>query len=200
MSSPSVQLISTASDGDRKLMQRLLKEEKMDVNVGDWDELTPIIPTASAGHLDIVKLLLKEGMDVNAKDKDGIMALMEASIMGHAKIVDLLLKEGRGEGQSDVVKSLLKKDTNANNARSDGIPALMTTSVGRHITVVKLLLENGMDAQYVDGEWVMQLMNTAKNGMTDVLTLLGESKLARADGRDKEYLFKDGKAIVNAMY
>jgi serine/threonine-protein phosphatase 6 regulatory ankyrin repeat subunit B len=57
------------------------------VNVRDWDELTALIPAASAGHLDICKFLVKEGIDVNAKDKDGITALMEASIMGHGKIV-----------------------------------------------------------------------------------------------------------------
>ncbi|KAL3801144.1 hypothetical protein ACHAW5_011092 [Stephanodiscus triporus] len=202
MSSPGARLIGAASDGDRKLVQRLLKEEKMDVNVRDWDELTPIIPAASAGHLDVVKLLLKEGADVNAKDKDGITALMEASIMGHAKIVDLLLKEGAevdapansgvtalwlaaGEGRSDVMRSLLRKDADANNARSDGISALMTASVGGHVEAVKLLLENGADARFADGEGVTPLMNAAENGTTAVLRLLVESKSARADGGDK---------------
>ncbi len=42
-------------------MQRLLKEERMDVNTWDWDKLTPLIPATSAGHVDIVKLLLREG-------------------------------------------------------------------------------------------------------------------------------------------
>ncbi len=42
-------------------MQRLLKEERMDVNTWDWDKLTPLIPAASAGHVDVVKLLLREG-------------------------------------------------------------------------------------------------------------------------------------------
>ncbi len=42
-------------------MQRLLKEERMDVNTRDWDELTLLIPAASTGHIDVVKLLLREG-------------------------------------------------------------------------------------------------------------------------------------------
>ena len=66
MSSPSAHLIGAASDGDKKLVQRLLKEEKMDVNVRHWDKLTPLILASSAGHLDVVKLLLKEGADINA--------------------------------------------------------------------------------------------------------------------------------------
>lgn len=198
MSSPGARLIGAASDGDKKLVQKLLKEENMDVNVRDWDELTPLIPAASAGHLDVVKLLLKEGADVNAKDKDGINALMEASIMGHTKIVDLLLKEGvevdapansgvtalwlaSGEGKVDVMKSLLKKDADANNARSDNISALMTASVGGHADAVKLLVENGADARFADGEGVTPLMNAAENGTASVLKLLVESKSATKD-------------------
>ncbi len=47
--------------GQEKLVQRLLKEERMDVNTRDWDKLTPLIPATCAGHIDIVKLLLREG-------------------------------------------------------------------------------------------------------------------------------------------
>ncbi len=42
-------------------MQRLLKEERMDVNTRDWDELMPLIPAASTGHVNVIKLLLREG-------------------------------------------------------------------------------------------------------------------------------------------
>jgi ankyrin repeat protein len=202
MSSPGARLIGAASDGDKKMVQKLLKEEKIDVNVRDWDELTPLIPAASAGHLEVVKLLLKEGADVNAKDKDGITALMEASIMGHVKIVDLLLKEGAevdapansgvtalwlasGEGRTDVMKSLLKKDADANNARSDNISALMTASVGGHADAVKMLLDNGADARFTDGEGVTPLMNAAENGTTAVLKLLVESSSSKKDEETK---------------
>ena len=202
MSSPGARLIGAASDGDRKLVQRLLKEEKLDVNSRDWDELTPLIPAASAGHVDIVKLLLKEGADVNAKDKDGITALMEASIMGHGKIVDLLLKDGAevdapansgvtalwlaaGEGRLDVMRSLLKKMADPNNVRSDDISVLMTASVGGHVDAVKLLLDNGADARFTDGEGVTPLMNAAENGTAAVLRALVESNSAKSDEKTK---------------
>ena len=51
MSSPGARLIGAASDGDKKLVQKLLKEENMDVNVRDWDELTPLIPRRLRGTL-----------------------------------------------------------------------------------------------------------------------------------------------------
>ena len=196
MSAPGARLIGAASDGDKKLVQKLLKEEKIDVNVRDWDELTPLIPAASAGHLEVVKLLLKEGADVNAKDKDGITALMEASIMGKVKVVEYLLKEGAevdspansgvtalwlasGEGRADVMKALLKKDADPNNARSDNISALMTAAVGGHTDAVKLLLEHGADVRYADAEGVTPLMNAAENGTVSVLKLLVGSNSAK---------------------
>ena len=202
MSSPGARLIGAASDGDKKLVQKLLKEEKMDINVRDWDELTPLIPAASAGHFDVVKFLLKEGADVNAKDKDGITALMEASIMGKLKVVELLLKEGAevdapansgvtalwlasGEGRADVMKALLKKDADPNNARSDNISALMTAAVGGHVDAVKLLLDAGADVRYTDGEGVTPLMNAAENGTVAVLKLLVESNSAKKDAETK---------------
>ena len=203
MSSPGARLIGAASDGDKKLVQKLLKEDKdVNVNVRDWDELTPLIPAASGGHYDVVKLLLKEGADVNAKDKDGITALMEAGIQGHTKIVDLLLKEGAtvdapansgvtalwlsaGEGKVDVLKSLLKKDADPNNVRSDNISVLMTASVGGHADAVKLLLDNGADARFADAEGVTPLMNAAENGTASVLKLLINSDSAKKDEETK---------------
>lgn len=204
MSSTGARLIGAASDGDKKLVQKLLKEDKdnIDVNVRDWDDLTPIIPAASAGHLDVVKLLIKAGADVNAKDKDGITALMEAGIHSHTKVLDLLIKEGAevdatantgvtalwlasGEGKVDVLKTLLKKDADPNNVRSDNISVLMTASVGGHADAVKLLLEHGADPRFTDAEGVTPLMNAAENGTAAVLKLLIESNTAKADEETK---------------
>jgi len=203
MSSSGARLIGAASDGNKKLIQKLLKEDKeLNVNVRDWDELTPLIPAAAGGHYDVVKLLLKEGADVNAKDKDGITALMEASIKGHTKVIDLLVKEGAtvdvttnsgvtalwlaaGEGRVDVIKSLLKKDADPNNARSDNISVLMTASIGGHTEVVKLLLDAGADARYTDAEGITPLMNAAENGTVATLKLLLNSKSAKADEETK---------------
>ena len=51
----------SATSAVEKVVQRLLKEERMDVNTRDWDELMPLIPAASTGHVNVIKLLLREG-------------------------------------------------------------------------------------------------------------------------------------------
>jgi len=192
MASPAARLIGAASDGDKKTLQSLLKEDPALVNVRDWDELTALIPAASGGHADIVKLLIKAGVDVNAKDKDGITALMEASIMGHKKICELLLEAGAevdakansdvtalwlaaGEGRSDILKLLLKKDADAAVTRVDGITALMTASVGGHTDAVQQLLDNGADPRAVDQDGLTPLMNAAENGTVAVMRKLVEA-------------------------
>jgi ankyrin repeat protein len=191
MSSAGARMIGAASDGDKKAIQAMLASGDVDVNVRDWDELTALIPAASAGHLDICKLLIKEGIDVNAKDKDGITALMEASIMGQMKIVVFLLENGAevdgaansevtalwlaaSEGQSDVMKLLLDKGADATNTRVDGISALMTASVGGHDNAVKMLLANGADPTIADKDGLTPLMNAAESGNVSVLKLIAE--------------------------
>ena len=55
MTSDGARLIGAASDGDKKLVQSLLKDG-IDINVRDWDDLTALIPAASGGHLEICKM------------------------------------------------------------------------------------------------------------------------------------------------
>ena len=201
MASPGARMIGAASDGDKKALQALLKEEGIDVNMRDWDELTALIPAASGGYLDICKFLVKEGIDVNAKDKDGITALMEASIMGHTKIVEFLLDNGAevdataesgvtalwlaaSEGKTECMKVLLKKGADASNTRADGITALMTASVGGHGDAVKLLLDNDADPRATDSDGLTPLMNAAESGNIAILKLLVEN----VKDEDNKYL------------
>eukprot|EP00548_Thalassiothrix_antarctica_P012360 CAMPEP_0194161710 /NCGR_PEP_ID=MMETSP0152-20130528/79083_1 /TAXON_ID=1049557 /ORGANISM="Thalassiothrix antarctica, Strain L6-D1" /LENGTH=896 /DNA_ID=CAMNT_0038871525 /DNA_START=985 /DNA_END=3675 /DNA_ORIENTATION=- len=197
MSSSAARLMGAASDGDKKLVESLLKEGT-DVNVRDWDELAAIIPASSSGQLDIVKLLVDAKADLNAADKDGITALMEASIMGHVKVVEYLLENGAevdataksgvtalwlaaGEGKTDVIEKLLEKDADASNTRADGITALMTASVGGHVETIKLLREKDADVTASDADGLTPLMNAAENGDADCITALIE-------GTDEDYL------------
>eukprot|EP00568_Trieres_chinensis_P002301 CAMPEP_0183293248 /NCGR_PEP_ID=MMETSP0160_2-20130417/2005_1 /TAXON_ID=2839 ORGANISM="Odontella Sinensis, Strain Grunow 1884" /NCGR_SAMPLE_ID=MMETSP0160_2 /ASSEMBLY_ACC=CAM_ASM_000250 /LENGTH=938 /DNA_ID=CAMNT_0025454335 /DNA_START=100 /DNA_END=2916 /DNA_ORIENTATION=- len=203
MASPAARLLGAASDGDKKAVASLLKDEGVDVDARDWDQLTALIPAASGGHIEVVKLLLKEGADVNAQDKDGISALMEAAIMGHGKIVDALLEAGAevdakansdvtalwlaaGEGRTEVVETLIEKGADAANVRVDGITAVMTAAVGGHAAVVRLLLENGADLRAADGEGLTALHNGAENGTVAVLEAL--VSFANDAGSDDRYV------------
>jgi ankyrin repeat protein len=208
MSSPAARLMAAAADGDKKLVQQLLKDGT-DVNVRDWDELTAIIPASSAGQMEIIKLLLKEGADVNAADKDGITALMEASIMGHLKVVEHLISAGAevdaiaksgvsalwlaaSEGKLDVMQKLIEKGADATNTRVDGISTLMTASASSHVEAVKLLMEHGADPTLSDSEGMTPLMNAAEKGCTSCLEAI-------LKGVDKDHLNVYSKAGFTAL-
>jgi len=214
MGSPAARLIGAASDGDLTAVQQLL--EDVDVNVKDWDDLTAIIPAASSGNIDIVKLLVKKGADVNARDKDGITALMEASIMGHVDVVKELLEESAlvdsqansrvtalwlasGEGKADVLKHLLEAGADATNTRVDGITALMTASVGGHTDAVGLLLEHGADPRAVDKDGLTPLMNAAENGTVPVLKLLAQAGAKTDEEHQDKYVDIMSSTGFNAL-
>jgi ankyrin repeat protein len=211
MSSPAARFIAAAADGNLAYVKESVAANATLVQARDWDELTALIPAASAGHLEICQFLLEQGADVHAADKDGITALMEASIMGHEAIVKLLLEKdatvdaaansevtalwlAASEGQAAIVKLLLEKGAAATNTRSDGITALMTAAMGGHTAVVQLLLEHGADVTAADPEGSTPLMNAAENGTVAVLELL-----TAAASNDPAYVNTMSKAGFNAL-
>jgi len=181
MSSPAARFINAATQGDKKTIQSMLKEEQQSkgdgeaptslVNSKDWDGLTPLSAAAASGHLEICKLLVKEGANVNASDKDKVTPLMEASLKGHTKIVDFLLSQA-GEN------SVLEVDAKAQS----GITALWLASSAGHAETVKALLKQGADPSNVRVDGITALATAAVSGHDNVVAALLE---AGADGMAK---------------
>ena len=59
MSSEGAMLVTAAADGDKKSLEKLLKDG-VDVNSKDWDQMTALTAAASGSNLDVVKLLIKK--------------------------------------------------------------------------------------------------------------------------------------------
>ena len=192
MASPGARLVTAASEGDKKTIQNILKQDDVSIDETDWDGLNALIPAASAGHLDLCKFLVSKGIDINAADKDGITALMEASIMGHVKIVQYLLDNGAtleqhansgitalwlaaSDGQEDIVQLLLQKGADPNNARVDDISALMSAAIGGHSGTVQLLIAAGADVTVADKDGMTPLMNAAEKGSVEVIHAILQS-------------------------
>ncbi|MBN1638131.1 MAG: ankyrin repeat domain-containing protein [Ignavibacteriales bacterium] len=67
-------------------------ENRGDLNVRDFYNMTPLIVAADKGRTNIAKLLIKAGADLNARDKINQTALHLAAGRDHAEIVKLLLE------------------------------------------------------------------------------------------------------------
>lgn len=95
---------------------------------GHKNDLTPLMETASAGHVDIIKLLLKHGADVNAQSSTGSTPLMFACAGGHEEVVRVLLDNG----------------ANVEDHNENGHTPLMEAASAGHVGVAKVSYLKGV--------------------------------------------------------
>lgn len=189
MKSPGARLVSAAFNNDFDAAERLLMEERVDINSRDWDDTTPLIAAASKGHRKLLEMFLAHGANVNAIDRDNVTSLSQAAFGGHQEIVFLLLPLvddvdstalsrvtalwlAASEGHAEIVSTLIEHGADHANARSDGITALMVASASGHSRVVQILLEAGASAVDTDQDGLTALMSAAEQGDLDTVRML----------------------------
>jgi ankyrin repeat protein len=74
------------------VVERLLKQNRIDINQARYDGVTPLYIACQNGHLDVVDRLLKQnGIDINQSMNDGATPLYIACNNGHTSVARLLL-------------------------------------------------------------------------------------------------------------
>ena len=63
--------LKMAQDGDSDGLQRIIRDNKVDINVRDQFGWTALMCAAKSGHKSCIMLLIKEGADVNLKNSQG---------------------------------------------------------------------------------------------------------------------------------
>ena len=93
-SSGATPLFIAAQRGHAMLVDRLLRERRVDVNKADGSGDTPLITACSRGmYPEIVRSLVTHGdIEVDTRNGSGSTALIEAARLGHVKIVDILVR------------------------------------------------------------------------------------------------------------
>ncbi len=115
-------LMIAADQGDTKIVELLLENEKTDPNLADKDGWTALMSAAGKGDTETLELLLKnEKTNPNLPDKYGWTALMIAAEKGHTETLELLLKK------ADIF------------AHKDGLTALKVAKDNKNSEVVKIL-------------------------------------------------------------
>lgn len=88
---------NAAHEGHTAIAQVLLQAGADANALINWDDGTPLIRAASAGHIETVRALLAGGAEVNANDRYERTALMIAKEKGHTEVVELLKAAGAKE-------------------------------------------------------------------------------------------------------
>lgn len=127
----------------RREMIEFLLDKKAQVNIADWQGVTPLIAAARTADAELVNMLLAAGADIEATDQVGRTPLLEAIDKDNVEVVKLLLSKhasitergnsplimaaGRGfpEG-AQITKLLLESGANPNLANSDGRTPLIS--------------------------------------------------------------------------
>ena len=86
------QLYYASFDGEAAEAARLLDLNAPIEHREGESQATPLIATASKGHIEVVALLANRGSDLEARTTNGQTALMLASLEGHLAVVQLLVE------------------------------------------------------------------------------------------------------------
>ena len=127
----------------RREMIQFLLDNKAQVNIADWQGVTPLIAAARTADAELVNTLLAAGADIEATDRVGQTPLLEAIDKDNVEIVNRLLSKHanitvRGNGPlikaagkgfpegAQITKLLLDSGANPNLGNSDGRTPLMS--------------------------------------------------------------------------
>ena len=132
-------LHQAAKNGDEGTIIQLLEIDKVDVDVKDGRNRTPLSWAAERGHAAVVELLLDRGANLESKDNHGQTPLAWAAEKGHAAVVELLLDRG----------------ANLESEDKYGQTPLSWAAKRGHTAVIELLLATGkfsVNARNKNGE------------------------------------------------
>jgi len=139
--------------GHKKLVQTLLAH-RVDMEIRNTSEATPLLEAAMLGHHDIVAILIDAGA---------------RSVFDHIDITPMTAAAKHNQPQ--VITVLLQKSFDI-NARDGGRETALTRAVASgHTQLVEMLLAKGADMRVLNSHGENSLMTAAKCGHRDLTAL-----------------------------
>ena len=159
----SLLLIESAT-GNIHMVRKLLYNGMLDVNMTNWNRMTPLMVATRHGHNGVVKLLLDRGADPDRVNEYRCTALHFAVIYSF-----------HSRRRLDIVKQLVDGKADLGITNADGWTPLHSAVRSRNKYAVKILMDNGADLNQTDESGQTPLSLAQKMGfqgqdMVDILT------------------------------
>ena len=151
-------LLTVAEQGDVASIEQLLGQ-RVDANVRNSCNWTPLMKAAVNGHAEAVARLLAAGAEVDAVDQGGYTALLLAASNNHAAVMRQLLDQG---AMIDVKE------------QTQGYTPLIWAAHRGHREAVALLLEQGADTTLPDFAAKTAADHAREQDREEILALLAE--------------------------
>ncbi|KUJ22968.1 ankyrin [Mollisia scopiformis] len=162
-----------AGNGLVEIVRELLRHSRIQPDIADFDQWTPLFWSTSGNHLDVLQLLIIDGrMPINHVDKSGRNVLSWAASAGEPELVKYLLsldhlradepdRHGRtalswaaGNGHLETTMIIRRSQRiHASIKDNDGRNALSWACRGGHYQVIEYLIKHdrkGVDEEDVD--------------------------------------------------
>ena len=144
--------------GYLKVVKELI-ECKLDINVFDENDYTPLHWAARNGHFEILRLLLANGSEIDINGgMYGKTSLMIAASLGIKEIVKILIEFGAD------ITMVSEKDQNRNS--------LHLAAINGKDKIVELLIDNGINIDTIDNQNNSPLHLAANKGHASTANLL----------------------------
>ena len=163
-----------AGNGLVEIVRELLRHSRIQPDIADFNQWTPLLWSTSGNHLDVLQLLIIDGrLSINHVDKSGRNVLSWAASAGEPELVRYLLsldhlradepdRHGRtalswaaGNGHLETTVIIRRSQRiHASIKDNDGRNALSWACGGGHYQVVEYLIKHdrkGVDEEDVDG-------------------------------------------------
>ncbi|KAK5643951.1 hypothetical protein RI129_007796 [Pyrocoelia pectoralis] len=97
-------------DGNTPIVYAIVKQhedivslliEKTDLNLNNYQNVSPLHVAAGLGNRNIVDMLVSKGANIDVKNNNGVTPLMCASGNGRTAVVELLISKNAGTGHRD---------------------------------------------------------------------------------------------------
>ncbi|KAI4350535.1 hypothetical protein L6164_004983 [Bauhinia variegata] len=150
-------LMFAAQAGDAGALKIVIGSGGFDLDYQDDNGFTPVMVTASKGHVEAFRLLVYAGADVKLCNKSGETAISLSRLNQNCDLFE---------------KVMLEFALEKGNRNAGGFYALHCAARRGDLDAVKLLASKGYDVNVPDGEGYTPLMLAAREGQGSICELL----------------------------